>query len=118
LDNTYKEINRMYEINKQLLEVLHKIGFDLVDFAKKYNYSIPSNIPELLDKSQNLINELNHPTSIDKYCSICDKYNPSNADFCCYCGSSLVITRVRQKDGVTRNGDRTCDPNLYIEVFV
>ena len=108
LDNISKELNRMYEINKQLLDVLHKIGYGLVDFAKQYNYPIPSHIPKLLGKSQNLINELNNPTKIDKVCNVCNKLNPENAGFCCYCGSSLLITRMRQGNDSPDNATEPC----------
>ena len=102
----------MYEINKQLLNVLHRIGFKLVNFADKYNYPIPSDIPNLLDESQSLIHELNHPSLLSKKCSVCGKLNIENADFCCYCGSSLIITRIRQQDkspvNATECGVRFC----------
>jgi len=51
-----------------------------------------------LNEAKKLIYELNHPTSINRICSICEKLNLENADYCCYCGSSLIITRIRQQD--------------------
>jgi len=88
----------MYELNKKLIMVFRNIGFDLLHFADEYNYPIPPNLRNYFDEAEKLIFELNHPTSIDKRCSICGKLNPENADYCCYCGSSLIITRMRQQD--------------------
>jgi len=106
-DKKIENFNRMYEINKQLLEILENLGFNIVNFSKKYNYPLPSNFSFLVGKAKNLIHELNHPTNINKGCSVCNKLNPENAEYCCYCGSSLVITRMRQDDDNTRKGDRT-----------
>ena len=98
LNSVSKELNRMYEINKQLLETLEDIGFKIVEFARKYNYPLPSDFSLLLGKSTSIIKELNHPTNISKSCSVCNRLNPENADYCCYCGSSLGITLMRQQD--------------------
>lgn len=106
-DNEIKEIKRMHSLNKQLLEVLHNIGFDLLHFADEYNYPIPPNLRNYFDEAEKLIFELNHPTSLNKKCSLCNKLNPENAEYCAYCGSSLVITRMRQSDDSTRKSDRT-----------
>ena len=103
MDSISKELNRMYIVNKELLEVLHKIGYNLIDFAKKNNYSIPTDILDLFNRAKNLINELNHPIILNKQCSVCNKLNPENAEFCCYCGSSLIITRMRQSDKSPEN---------------
>lgn len=103
VEEKIKDIKRMYNINKQLLETLGDIGFKIVEFARKYNYPLPSDFSLLLGKSTHLIKELNHPTSINKRCSVCNKLNPDNADYCCYCGSSVVITRIRQRDKSPEN---------------
>ena len=93
-----RDIDRIFNLNKKLLGVIRNIGFDLLHFADEYNYPIPPNLRNYFDEADKLITELNHPTSIDKRCSICEKLNPENADFCCYCGSSLGITRMRQNN--------------------
>ncbi len=93
-----KEIDRIFILNKKLLGVIKNIGIDIVNFANEYNYSIPSNLRNYVDEAEKLMYELNHPTSISKKCSVCNKLNPENAEFCCYCGSSMVITRIRHSD--------------------
>jgi len=110
------DIHRIYNLNKKLLEVLHEIGFDLLHFANKYNYPIPSNLKNYLDETEKLITELNHPTSIDNKCSVCGKLNLENAEYCCYCGSSMIITQIspdvlqpKNKDSNHPKSDRT-DP--------
>ena len=99
MDSISKELNRMYELNKKLLIVFRNIGFDLLYFADRYNYPIPSNLRIYFDEAEKLITELNHPTSIDKQCSVCDKMNVENAEFCAYCGTPFInITLMRQQD--------------------
>lgn len=97
-DDAVKDIERIYLLNRKLLKVIGKIGIDIVNFSKEYNYPLPVNLKDSLDEADKLIIELNHPTVIDKRCSICRKLNQEDAEFCCYCGSSLIITRVRQGD--------------------
>ena len=116
-NNEIFEIHQMHILNKRLLSTLYKIGFDLAHFAEKYGYQLPSDFPVLLEETENLIHALNHHENINKSCSICGKLNLENAEFCCYCGSSLIITRVRQLDDTTRKRDRTPNSNFYIEVF-
>ena len=70
------DLKRMYNINKKLLNTLHKIGFDLIHFAKKYDYPIPKNISSLLGESQQLINELTQPTGNSKTCYVCNNLSP------------------------------------------
>ena len=60
----------MYELNKKLLNVFRNIGFDLLYFADKHNYPIPSNLRNYFDEADKLISELNHPTSINKRYSV------------------------------------------------
>ncbi len=94
MDNINRELIRIYELNKKLIFVFRNIGFDLLHFADKYNYPIPKNLRSYFDEAEKLITELNHPTLINKTCSVCGKLNPSNGDFCCYCGSSMIITHI------------------------
>lgn len=51
------------------------------------------------------LNPLNIP--IPKICGICSGINPYYAKYCGDCGSSFIITRIRQQDDSTRKGDRT-----------
>jgi len=126
LDEITIEHFRIYNLNKKLLGVLHNIGFDLLNFADKYNYPIPSNLKNYLDETEKLMTELEYPTIINKKCFVCNKLNPDNADFCCYCGSSLIINQVspdllhpKNKDSNHPNSDRTDSTEyLYIIPFI
>ena len=47
-----RELNRIYELNKKLLGVIRDIGLDLLHFADKYNYSIPSSLRNYFDEAE------------------------------------------------------------------
>ena len=102
-----EELLRIAKINDQLLKVLTKLAYELIDYADIHNIEIPYKIQPLLDRAEKLIYEKHNLTPINQTCSVCGKLNLENADFCCYCGSSMNITRMRQQDDVTRNSDRT-----------
>ena len=115
-DISYIErIQRLQRLNQELVDVLSQTVYELMQYARKHNLELPYKIKPLLEQSLVYIDELKSPKIINKSCSVCNKLNPSNADFCCYCGSSLCITRLRYKDGVTRKGDRT---NIRVLVYL
>ena len=81
-------------LNQKLVDVLSQTGYELIQYARKHDIELPYKIAPLLEQAQKYIKELKSPTSINKKCSVCKTFNPSNADFCCYCGSSLIIIHV------------------------
>ena len=50
---------------------------------------------------------------VPKNCAICGGSNPPCAKYCGDCGSSFIITRIRQSDDVTRKGDRTVIRKIF-----
>lgn len=105
-------IMQIQQLNIKLSNVLIEITSKLIRYSKTHEIELPYEIKPLLEQAHNYMYELKYPIAISKECSICKNLNPENADYCCYCGSSLVITRVRQKDDVTRNSDRTMIVNI------
>ena len=101
----YNEIIKIQELNEKLLEMLTKTTIELINYANKHNFELPHNIHYLLKKSRQFLDELNHPTLTNKICSICEKLNPENAEYCCYCGSSLNITQISPDLLQSKNND-------------
>ena len=110
LEEKINNFNRMYAINKQLLDTLRKIGFKIAVFSAKYDYPLPNDFSNLLGKAAELLEELSHPTVNNKSCNICNKLNPENAEYCCHCGSSMIISSLSPEcdnESNTRKSDRT-----------
>ena len=89
------EVIRTQLLNNQLLDVLLKTALEIIKYADKHNIEIPYHIYDLTKDAQQILNQIDTPVSINKKCSICDKLNLENAEYCCYCGSSMIITRMR-----------------------
>lgn len=99
IDSSYLErIERLQTLNQKLVDVLSQTGYELIQYARKHDIELPYKIVPLLEQAKKYIKDLKSPTSINKKCYACGKLNIENADFCCYCGSSLIITRIRQQD--------------------
>ena len=98
-------------MNIKLSNILIEITSKLIKYSKKYEFELPYDIKPLLEQAYRYMHELKHPTVLNKYCSICNKLNPENADYCCYCGSSLVITRIRQSDKSPENATEPYYPS-------
>lgn len=98
-----RELANILQLNEKLLETLAKTTLELIKYAKENNYELPYEVHFLLKDARKILNEIYNPTNVNKKCSICNKLNPENADYCCYCGSSLVITRMRQSDKSPEN---------------
>ena len=89
-----EKVERIQKLNQNLLDVLTKTARELILYANEHNMEHPYKIKPLLEQAQKYIHELKSPTKINKECSVCNKHNLENAEYCCYCGSSLVITHV------------------------
>jgi len=89
-----ERIERLQRLNQKLVDVLSLTAYELIQYANKHNIEIPYKIAPLLEQALVYIDELKNPKKISQPCPICNKLNPENADFCCYCGSSLNITQI------------------------
>lgn len=98
--NSEQHIKLNIELSRLLTQILTEIEYIIDD--KRADRLVP-----LLKQAKKLVHEINYPTSMTRYCSICDRLNPDDANVCAYCGTSLIITRVRQQDDNTRKSDRT-----------
>ena len=107
-----KEFVRISEINNRLLDVLTEMAYKIIEYAEKHDLEIPYEMQPLIREARQLIHEQHHPKINNKSCSFCDKLNPEGAQFCAFCGTSLIITRVRQQDDNTRKSDRTISINM------
>jgi len=96
IDLYIDKIKNIQDLNIKLSNVLIEITSKLIKYSKKTNIELPYEIQPLLQQAYRYMHELKHPTITNKSCSVCNNLNPENADFCCYCGTSLVITRIRQ----------------------
>lgn len=90
----YNEFIRVQLLNNQLLDILLKTALEIIKYADKHNIEIPYHIYNLTKDAQDILNQIDNPVLINKKCYLCQKINPANADYCCYCGSSLNITKV------------------------
>ena len=106
-------IARLQSLNQNLLNVLTKLARELLPYIE--NTFIYSNkIKPLLVKALEYSDDFNGLIEPDKICNNCNKNNPNNADFCCFCGSSLVITHMRQKGD---SPDNATEPLIIIFIY-
>lgn len=110
-----EKVSKLAKINRELLNTLIIALNEVIQYAKVYNIPLPPNIIEILDKVENMLTEINYKIITSVLCPICGKLNPENAKYCAYCGSSLIITRIRHLDDNTRKGDRT---KFIIAIFL
>ena len=89
-----RNFNNIIQLNEKLLETLAKTTLELIKYSKENNYELPYEVHSLLKDARKILNEIDNPTIINKKCSVCSKLNPSNAEYCCFCGSSMIITHV------------------------
>jgi hypothetical protein len=95
IDISYVEkVERIQKLNQCLFDVLTKTACELIQYAKENGIELPYKIHPLFEEINLIISELKRPSVINKSCSVCTKLNPENAEYCCYCGSSLIIARV------------------------
>lgn len=107
-----ERVERLQRLNQNLVDVLSLTTYELIQYAKKHNIELPYKIESLLKQSLLYIDELKNPTNITERCTICNKLNPENAEFCAYCGTPFMdITRVRQRD---KSPDDATEPELLV----
>ena len=75
-------------------DVLIEITSNLIKYSKTHDMELPYEIRPLLEQAYKYMHELKYPTGVNNECSVCNKLNPDNADYCCYCGSSLIISHI------------------------
>jgi hypothetical protein len=63
---TTEEIRRIREISIELLETLAVTLQTITDYAKKHNIALPRNLPFLLQRTINLIQELDAPPNFQQ----------------------------------------------------
>lgn len=78
---------------------------NFIKYGKKNDIELPYEIKPLLGQAYRYMHELKNPTNLNNECSICKKLNPENADYCCYCGSSLNITKISPDLLQSKNND-------------
>jgi len=84
-----EEINRITFLNEKLLDVMKEITLEIINYANKHHLELPKNVHSLWKEANTLINQIQPLASVNKKCSICNKLNPENAEYCCYCGTKL-----------------------------
>ncbi len=107
-----KKIERLQILNQQLIDVLMKTAYEIIQYAEQNNIELPYKLEPLIEDAQKCVQELKHPTIINKSCSVCKKLNPETADFCCYCGSSLIIKSI-SPDLLQSKKNKDDDPKSY-----
>lgn len=89
-----QKLERLLTLNSMLLEKLQKITLEIVKYAEEHHIDFPHDIHAIWKDVDSITKQIKSPTKIDKFCPICHKLNQENAEYCCYCGSSLIISQI------------------------